>query len=122
VYESKSIYRVCKTLFETCSALKNAEAQINERSTRLLSNCLQMKTQLEIYRQIGDQLDEQCQIVQSEILEVLVLTIKLCRRQTQRSCSKAVFRAFLKQSAWKVPSQTGKSKLGNKEEQLGQGY
>ncbi|KAH8696944.1 hypothetical protein GQ44DRAFT_832374 [Phaeosphaeriaceae sp. PMI808] len=63
--------KACKRVAETCSALKHAETEIHERSTRLRSNCLQMETQLEIFRQIGDQLDEQGQIVQTDVFEIL---------------------------------------------------
>ena len=45
--------------------------EIYEQSTRLLSNCLQMGTQLQIFRQIRDQLDEQSQAVQKDVLEIL---------------------------------------------------
>ncbi|PVH92910.1 hypothetical protein DM02DRAFT_619642 [Periconia macrospinosa] len=63
--------KACRRVAETCSTLKHAETEIYERSTRLRSNCVQMETQLKIFRQIANQLDEQGQIVQTDVFEIL---------------------------------------------------
>ncbi|RYP36152.1 hypothetical protein DL767_003484 [Monosporascus sp. MG133] len=60
-----------KTVIETCSALHNAEQEVRERGTRLRSNCLAMKLQLEILRQTRNNFDEEGQKVQDEVLQIL---------------------------------------------------
>ncbi|RYP80294.1 hypothetical protein DL770_006293 [Monosporascus sp. CRB-9-2] len=60
-----------KTVIETCSALHNAEKEVRERGTRLRSNCLAMKLQLEILRQTRNNFDEEGQKVQDDVLQIL---------------------------------------------------
>ncbi|KAF2019614.1 hypothetical protein BU24DRAFT_123764 [Aaosphaeria arxii CBS 175.79] len=67
--------RACKAVVETCHNFKNADVQLHERNVRLLSNCLQLGKQLEIFRQIADQLDDQRQTAQLDVLDILVLKL-----------------------------------------------
>ena len=55
--------------------MKNADSEISERSTRLLSNCLQIATQLQIFSQIEGQLDATERKVQTDVLEILTLKL-----------------------------------------------
>ncbi|RYP66865.1 hypothetical protein DL771_007587 [Monosporascus sp. 5C6A] len=60
-----------RTVIETCSALQNAEEEVRERVTRLQSNCLTMKQQLELLRQTRNHFDEEAQKVQDDVLQIL---------------------------------------------------
>ncbi|RYP45387.1 hypothetical protein DL769_011467 [Monosporascus sp. CRB-8-3] len=70
-----------KTVIETCSALHNAEEEVRERGTRLRSNCVATKLQLEILRQTRNNFDKESQRVQDDVLQIL--TSKLDAAETK---------------------------------------
>jgi len=56
--------------------------------TRLRSNCLQLETQLDFFRQITDQLDEQRQIAQIDVFETLALKLDHANGKLKRLCGR----------------------------------
>jgi hypothetical protein len=76
-----TLSRACRRVAEICSSLKNAEEEISERSTRLLSNCMQLEMQLEILGKVREHFDERSEFIQTRVLYILTVKLKAADSQ-----------------------------------------
>lgn len=91
-------FKYGKLLVETCATLKGAENEINERVLCVESHWKRTAIQLDFIKRIWKSLDEEHQIIQTQILQVLtsklnILISKLDKLFKKRSDNRAMERA-----------------------------